>query len=121
MANGVRTVHSNALPNYQNAIIPRQKLENYALDPSHPEGKHKARVFKSALGFDQSNWEMLAGAIRNELPFYDAGIGQIGPWGVKHTVVLSLVGTDGRIADVVTVWITRPSTGYPSLVTTYVR
>src|SRR2546423_15226945 len=47
-----RSVHSRALPNYERAEILRSKIEGYALNPTHePDGKHKARVFKSALGF----------------------------------------------------------------------
>jgi hypothetical protein len=56
MANGARSVHPNALPNYRNAVIPREKLEGYVLNPMHPVGKNKAIVFKSALGFYKSNW-----------------------------------------------------------------
>ena len=63
MANAHRSVHPNALPNYKEAVIPPEKLEKYALDPTHPVGKNKAIVFKSALGFDQSNWQLLAETI----------------------------------------------------------
>jgi hypothetical protein len=72
-------VHPNALPNYQNAIIPSDKLEKYALDPTHPEGKHKAIVFKSALGFEQSDWRSLERSILDELPYHDAGQSNVGP------------------------------------------
>lgn len=61
-----REVHPNALPNYERADIPREKLEKYALNPNHvsrtyggSSGQDKAQVFKSALGFDVSNWELL--------------------------------------------------------------
>lgn len=57
MAEETRRIHPNVLPGYERAEIPRSKLVGYALDPAHePDGKHKARVFKTALGFDQSNW-----------------------------------------------------------------
>src|SRR4051794_30341445 len=38
------------LPNAQQARVPTDKLVRYALDPSHERGRHKARVFVSALG-----------------------------------------------------------------------
>ncbi|MEB3273389.1 MAG: hypothetical protein VKJ85_06355 [Prochlorothrix sp.] len=38
------------LPNGNHAIIPRQKLTLYCLNPNHSSGKHKARVFKAILG-----------------------------------------------------------------------
>src|SRR5947209_6568630 len=59
MSEESRSIHSRALPNYERAEIHRSKIEEYALNPVNDVGKHKARVFKSALGFDQSNWELL--------------------------------------------------------------
>jgi len=49
----------NLLPNWENARIPSGKLENYCLNPFHPKGKDKARVFKSVLGFGQDDAERL--------------------------------------------------------------
>lgn len=43
------------LPNGIHAVIPEGKLEDYCLSPLHPDGKHKARVFKNALGITQEN------------------------------------------------------------------
>ena len=120
MANGGRSVHPNALPNYQNAVILREKLEGYSLNPDHPIGKHKAIVFKSALGFEQANWQLLERALLDELPYQDAGAAENGPWGDKYTLVFPITGPNGNTADVLSVWIIRPGTGFPSLVTTYV-
>lgn len=116
-----RSIHPNALPNYQNAIIPPEKMEKYALDPTHPVGKHKAIVFKSVLGFDRANWQLLEKSILDELPYHDARSGEAGPWGTKYSVVLPIKGPNGNTADVMTAWIIRPGTDNPSLVTTYVR
>src|SRR5438067_11391248 len=71
-----RSVHSRALPNYERAEILRSKIEGYALNPVHDVGRDKARVFKSALGFDQSNWGLLKQRILDELPYYEAKLGQ---------------------------------------------
>lgn len=38
------------LPNPALAIIDRKKLSDYCLNLEHPDGQHKARVFKTALG-----------------------------------------------------------------------
>jgi hypothetical protein len=67
MADANRSVHPTALPNYQNAVIPQNKLVKYSLDPTHPRGKHKAIVFKSALGFEQSDWELLRLEFKSEV------------------------------------------------------
>lgn len=39
----------NRLPNYEHALIDDNKLRNYCLNPDHPVGKHKAKVFLAAL------------------------------------------------------------------------
>lgn len=38
------------LPGGDRAVIPEGKIERYCLDPDHETGRHKARVFASALG-----------------------------------------------------------------------
>jgi len=57
------------LPNPELAVIGEDKLSGYCLNTEHSEGKHKARVFKSALNMDVSNSEefklALLDAVRN--------------------------------------------------------
>ena len=128
MANGGRIVHPNALPNYQNAVIPREKLEGFALNPIHKaarpggsSGKDKARVFKSVLGFDQSNCEALKQRILDELPFYEAVLEtERSQYGKVYRVDISILGANGNTANVRTAWIIRRGTVYPSLVTLWV-
>jgi len=43
------------LPNGDRAILDIRKLEKYCLDPMHPRGRHKARVFRDALGIGRSD------------------------------------------------------------------
>ncbi|MBW4571080.1 MAG: hypothetical protein KME31_24605 [Tolypothrix carrinoi HA7290-LM1] len=47
------------LPNGEQAEISMQKLIGYCLNPVHPSGKHKARVFASVLGITVENAEIL--------------------------------------------------------------
>jgi hypothetical protein len=47
------------LVNGDRAIIPLEKLLSYCLNPEHHSGKHKARVFASALGITANNPEDL--------------------------------------------------------------
>lgn len=47
------------LPNAENAVVERRKLRDYCLSPDHPRGKHKARVFASALGLTAADSEQL--------------------------------------------------------------
>src|SRR5205823_8991150 len=47
------------LPHGDRAIIDIAKLRDYCLNPQHEDGKHKARVFSSALGLGSANAEWL--------------------------------------------------------------
>jgi hypothetical protein len=47
------------LPNSDRAIVEVAKLRDYSLSPNHEDGKHKARVFASALGIRQADAEWL--------------------------------------------------------------
>jgi filamentous hemagglutinin len=117
MAQGGRKVHGKVLPNYQRAVIPRKKVEAYVLDPSHPDGKHKAIVFKSALGFEQSDWAILRDSISAELPYHEASIGKNDQYGARYNVIMPITGPNGRTVDVLTAWIVEHGTNYPSFVT----
>ena len=57
------------LPNWNEAVLDIRKIEDYCLSPSHPRGRHKARVFREALDLQRSNagWlrDVLLGATRS--------------------------------------------------------
>jgi hypothetical protein len=52
------------LPNAECAIIPIEKLVGYCLNPEHPKGKHKVRVFQSILGINYENADRLYELVR---------------------------------------------------------
>jgi hypothetical protein len=52
------------LPNGEHAVIPVEKLKGYCLNPDHPSGKNKARVFASAIGVTLENFEDLRELIK---------------------------------------------------------
>jgi hypothetical protein len=56
------------LPRARDATIPTAKLVRYALDPSHVRGRHKARVFGSALAITAADWRYLHDQILEALP-----------------------------------------------------
>ena len=119
-----RTPNQHALPNYQNAIIAREKLERYCLDPQHvsrpygkSSGKDKARVFRAALGFAQADWELLKKTIVEALPYHEATLRNEDEYGKRYNVELPITGPNGNTVTVLTAWIVRPGTDYPFLVT----
>jgi hypothetical protein len=107
------------LPAVERAIIERRKLESYLLDPSHGEGRHKARVFRSVLGIAAVDWRYLNDAIL--VGVLDAPVSAIvpTPYGSRCTVVLPIQGLNGQRHDVVTGWLVAGD-GPPRLVTAYV-
>jgi hypothetical protein len=47
------------LSNAENAVVEMRKLRDYCLSPEHPRGRHKAKVFASALGLTAEDSEEL--------------------------------------------------------------
>jgi hypothetical protein len=107
------------LPNVERAIIDRRKLEDYALDAAHEDGRHKARVFRSVLGLGSADWRYLRDAILADLPFAPVTATKPTPYGLRCTVVVSIQGVNGHQHDVLTAWLTTASRP-PRLVTAYV-
>ena len=52
------------LPNGEHARIPMEKLTDYCLNPAHPRGKDKARVFAALLGITCDSANALAALVR---------------------------------------------------------
>ena len=100
---------SMRLPNAEQARIPTEKLVRYALDETHPRGRHKARVFASALGITSSDWRYLHDQILAALPGAAVRATRITPFGVAYEVLVMIDGLNGATAPVVTTWIAQAS------------
>jgi hypothetical protein len=107
------------LPRASESVVPLEKLANYALDPEHPRGRHRARVFAAALGIRRDD----AGYLRDQLleGVIDTPVRgtRITPFGVLYEVVLLVDGLNGATAPVATAWIVEDD-GPPRLVSTWV-
>ena len=110
----------NALPNVENATIDPRKLTEYALNPDHPVGGHKAKVFNSALGYNQSNAESFMNQIYAKLPQCEAKIGVLDVYGQRFTVDIPITGPNGNTVIVRTGWIVRPNSANPELTTLFI-
>lgn len=110
------------LPNFEKAVIPIQKLDSYALNPQHPEGKHKARVFKSMLGIERRHASTLAELIRVGLSKAPAEPGQNSEYGDLWTTWHEVTGLNGQSAVITVAWMYKkeaPQT--PVLVSCYIE
>jgi len=96
------------------------KLEDYALNPHHREGRHEARRFESVLGITQTNREVLRHAILVAAGDSDQAEGP-GDNGHGEVDVLrfSLESESGR-ATVLTAGIIRHGEDFPRLTTCYI-
>ena len=63
------------IPHAENATVDIRKLRDYCMNPLHPEGKHKARLFAAALGMTAADAEPLRDALLQVVKFHDATLG----------------------------------------------
>jgi hypothetical protein len=107
------------LPNGDRAILDLRKLTDYCLNPAHPRGRHKARVFRDSLDRDRAD----ASDLRARL-LYAAANEAAAPlpgdaWGDRWQIDVT-VSRQGRRAMLRTVWIVRSGDEIPRFVTCWV-
>ena len=108
------------LKNAELAIIDDGKFVGYCLNPSSDKGQHKARVFKSALGYDLTNYHDLIVAIRRGILVHEAeSLGETAH-GTLWRVDVQLTGPAGS-AIVRTGWFYERGSDAPRLTTAFVR
>ena len=108
------------LPNSERAIVEIEKLRDYSLNPEHPEGKDKARVFRSALGFTQADAERLRQMVLDAARTGEATPGKLSPYGQLYALDFETKGLRGAVT-VRTAWIVATGTNFPRLVSCYVK
>jgi hypothetical protein len=106
------------MPERDNALIPRAKLTDYLLSPTHPVGGPKARYFL-ALGFSPAAPEVLERALLGVARTGVVRQVSEGAHGTKYVVDGRLTTPSEVVADVRTVWLVEPPSLRPRLVTAY--
>jgi hypothetical protein len=109
------------LPRAREAFIPSSKLRDYVLCLDHPLGRHKARVFRSALGVSADNWEHLRDQIKQGVVSASVSNVQIKSYGVLYEVPILIQGLNGASHEVITAWIVEGPNPIPRLTTAYVN
>jgi hypothetical protein len=107
------------LPNADRVLIEMQKLVDYCLDPDHPRGKHKARVFLSSCGFTAEQAFDLRDALLNAAKNAEAELGEEDDYGQRYVIDLEVIGSTGT-AQVRSAWIVRQEEDFPRFVSCYV-
>ena len=112
----------NRLPNVDKVIVDSRKVTDYALNPKNLSGgADKARVFESALGYNQSNANQLIAQIQGNLSNSEAVLGVLDQYGQRFTVDILITGPNGNTAIVRTGWISELGSDIPRMTTLFVK
>ena len=106
------------LPNADEAIVPRHKLENYLLDLAHPIGGGKARFFLS-FGFRREEWNLLADAFRKHAQENPVANSISDAEGVTYLIEGLLETPFGRRPRARTIWLIETGQVAPRFITAY--
>ncbi|WP_118988299.1 DUF6883 domain-containing protein [Photorhabdus sp. CRCIA-P01] len=117
----IEVKNSGKLVNANNAVIDSNKVTSYALNTEHPVGGNKAKVFESALGYNQSNATDLISKIQAGTKTNTAILGNVDKFGQRITIDMPITGPNGKTAIVRTGWIYDPESSTPRLTTLYVK
>lgn len=107
------------LPNAHRAVVDVAKLRDYCLNPAHPRGRHKARVFAAALGMTAAEAYALRGALVTAAQTEQAVAGESDRYGIRYVLDFVMTGPAGR-ASVRSSWIIRTGEDFPRLTSCYI-
>ncbi len=108
----------NLLPYAENAVVDIRKLRDYCLNPSHDDGKHKARLFSSILGMTDADAEDLRQILLKIVKTQEALPGRQDAYGQRYTIDFTLEWQN-RSAIVRSGWIIENNSNIPKLTTCY--
>lgn len=115
------TSESGALLNAEYAVIDPKKLASYALNPDHPVGGNKARVFESALGYNSTNVDVLASRVQEGILTNPAKMLDINNFGQLMAVDMPILGVNGEIVLIRTGWMYETDAVVPRMTTLFVK
>lgn len=106
------------IPNAENAYIDFRKLRDYALNPEHRVGKHKARLFGALLDMNIEDAEALRDILLRIIKTHDAEVGFEDKYGQRYRIDFVL-NWRNREATIRSAWNVRPDEDFPRLITCY--
>jgi hypothetical protein len=107
------------LPNADRAEVDPRKLTEYCLSPTHPVGKHKATVFRSALGFTAAEADVLLQLLLDAAATGEAVAERADEFGERFRIDFEAT-TEVGSATIRSAWIVRTGEDVPRLTTCYV-
>ena len=116
---GPRSGMALMVPNGELAIVELRKLEDDCLSDTHPRGRHKARVFRAALGIGQQDAAWPRGILLAAARTGEAEPVSTDAWGEQWRLDLAIT-RQGRRAVVRTIWMIRTCEIAPRFVSGWV-
>jgi hypothetical protein len=107
------------LPNREQAVVDLAKLSEYCLNPEHPRGRHKARVFASALGMSLADVEALRAMLLSVALDHEATPAISDHYGQRYVLDFTMEGNEEEVV-VRSCWIVRTGENFPRLTSCYV-
>ena len=106
------------IPNLECAVVDIRKLRDYCLNPTHDEGKHKARLFAAALDMTRNDAKDLRDALLQAVKTHDAKLGRRDRYGQRYVVDFMLEWR-GKRAMIRSGWIIEHGSNTPKLTSCY--
>ena len=88
----------------ETTIIAPEKLRDYVVNLSHPDGESKTG-FLRVMGYEQKNWKTLEIDLRTQHLAQEVIPGQKSDYGEKYEVLAPLIGPNGNMRWLRSVWI----------------
>jgi hypothetical protein len=107
------------LPNGDRAVVDIRKLTEYALNPEHAHGGHKARVFGSALALGPRDAGQLAARLLELAASADVELGQADERGQRYILDFEMAGPE-RAVVVRSAWIVERGADFPRLISCFI-
>jgi hypothetical protein len=111
------------LHNAERAVIDIRKLRDYGLNPNHPEGKHKARVFLEKLNLNAEDAERLLKLIMEAILVGEATEQRPTSYGRRFIVDFQVKWEEKFVVTLVTIrtaWIIRNDEDFPRLTSCFI-
>ncbi len=108
------------IPNAEFAVVDLRKLTEYCLSTTHAVGKHKAKVFRSALGITSADAAILRQWLLEAVVIEGASLDRIDEFGERYELDFSVTTASGD-GTIRAGWIIRAGEDFPRLTTCFVR
>jgi hypothetical protein len=100
----------------ENTLIAREKLTRYLLVQKKRNDKSQ---WLAQAGYTLDNWQVLETDLRNQILSIDAAPIERTEYGWMYEINGQLVGPNGKILSVRTIWMTERATGDTKFITMY--